>query len=209
MISMKQHRPDREPTRLECGTIRGTGKLSRRAFLISGSAALGAGTVVATVPLVLAEQTTQKTIQPGCTLTQTEILLAVTEHLFPKGSGSPGATDINAVAYLESAIFRPGFASSTRNFIINRAQTLHEASMERFDLAFHELEFDKRENLLRYVADRTRWGTNWISSLLSYILEALVADPFYACHPVGIGWQWLEHQPGFPRPPANKTYTRL
>jgi len=165
--------------------------------------------VVATLPLVLAEQTTQKTIQPGFTLKQKEMLRAVTEHLFPKGSGSPGAADIHAVTYLESAIFRQDFATGTRNFIINRAQTLHEASMERFGFAFHELEFEQKETLLRYVADRTGWGTSWISSILSYVLEALLADPVYGGNPDGIGWKWLEHRPGFPRPPANKTYTRI
>ncbi len=206
---MKQRHLDSEQTRLDCGAIQDTGNLSRRSFLLSGGAVLTAGTVVATVPLALAQQVADETVEAGFTLNQKRILSAVTEHLFPKGSGSPGATDINAVAYLESAIFRPGFASKTRNFIINRAHTLHEASMERFDLAFHELEFDQREILLRYVADRTRWGTNWISSLLSYILEALLSDPVYGGNPDGIGWKWLEHQPGFPRPPANKTYTRL
>lgn len=165
--------------------------------------------MVAALPLVLAEQTTQKTIQSGFTLKQKEMLRAVTEHLFPKGSGSPGAADIHAVTYLESAIFRQDFATSTRNFIIDRAQTLHEASMERFGFAFHELEFEQKETLLRYVADRTGWGTNWISSILSYILEALLADPVYGGNPDGIGWKWLEHRPGFPRPPANKTYTRI
>lgn len=206
---MKQRHLDSEQTRLECGTTQDPGYLSRRSFLLSSGGALTACTVVATVPLALAQQVTDETIQPGFTSEQERILITVTEHLFPKGSRSPGATDIHAVAYLESAIFRQGFATSTRSFIVNRVQTLHEASLERFDLAFYELESSQRETLLRYVADNTRWGTNWISSLLSYILEALLSDPVYGGNPDGIGWKWLEHKAGFPRPPANKTYTRL
>ncbi len=206
---MKQRRLDSEQTRLDCGARQDNGNLSRRTFLESSAAALAVGTVVATVPVALAEQATRNTIQPGFTVKQKQILVAVAEHLLPKGSDSPGATDIHAVAYLESAIFRPGFAASTRNFIVNRAQTLHEASMERFDQTFYELESAQKEVLLRYVADRTAWGPNWISSLLSYILEALLSDPVYGGNPDGIGWKWLEHQPGFPRPPANKIYTKL
>ncbi|MCP4047869.1 MAG: gluconate 2-dehydrogenase subunit 3 family protein [Gammaproteobacteria bacterium] len=206
---MKQHKPGSEQTRLDCGTIQDADKLSRRTFLLSGGAALTAGSVVATVPLALAQQVSAETARPGFTSHQEQILTAVTERLFPKGSESPGATDIYAVPYLERAIFRPGSASSTRNFIINRAQTLHEASMERFDLAFHQLEYSQAEVLLRYVADQTRWGANWISTLLSYILEALLSDPVYGGNPDGIGWKWLKHQPGFPRPPANKTYMNI
>ncbi len=81
--------------------------------------------------------------------------------------------------------------------------------MERFDRRFENLDFDSKERLLRYLGDRTRWGRNWLSLLLYYIFEALLADPVYGCNPNGIGWKWLEHQPGFPRPPADKIYTRL
>jgi len=206
---MRQRHRECEQIRLDCGTIQDTGNVSRRSFLLSGGAALTVGAVIATVPPVLSAQSTRNTTRSGFTLKQKQILAAVTEHLFPKGVDSPGATDIHAVTYLEAAIFRQGFAASTRNFIMNRAQTLHEASMERFDLAFHELEHDQRETLLTYVVDRTRWGADWISSLLSYLLEAMLSDPVYGGNPDGIGWKWLEHRPGFPRPPADKIYTRL
>jgi len=45
--------------------------------------------------------------------------------------------------------------------------------------------------------------------LLTYLLEALLADPVYAGNPNGIGWKWLQHQPGFPRPTKNKKYFKL
>jgi gluconate 2-dehydrogenase gamma chain len=48
-----------------------------------------------------------------------------------------------------------------------------------------------------------------LSLLLYYIFEALLSDPVYGGNPGGIGWQWLEHQPGFPRPPADKIYGNL
>ena len=50
---------------------------------------------------------------------------------------------------------------------------------------------------------------NWLSLLLTYLLEALLADPVYGGNPGGIGWQWLAHQPGFPTPPADKTWYKL
>jgi gluconate 2-dehydrogenase gamma chain len=52
-------------------------------------------------------------------------------------------------------------------------------------------------------------GKQWISTILRYILEALLTDPIYGGNPNAIGWKWLDHQPGFPRPPANKRYYLL
>jgi gluconate 2-dehydrogenase gamma chain len=44
--------------------------------------------------------------------------------------------------------------------------------------------------------------------LLDYIMEALLTDPVYGGNPNSIGWQWLKHQPGFPRPttPLKRRY---
>ena len=57
--------------------------------------------------------------------------------------------------------------------------------------------------------EQSRAGRNWLSLLLTYVLEALLADPVYGGNPDGIGWQWLEHQPGYPRPPADKSWYKL
>jgi len=45
--------------------------------------------------------------------------------------------------------------------------------------------------------------------VLGYIFEALLVDPVYGGNPNGIGWKWLEHQPGLPRPTADKRYFLL
>ena len=43
---------------------------------------------------------------------------------------------------------------------------------------------------------RAKYGMPTLSSL----------DPVYGGNPDGIGWKWLMHPPGFPRPPKGKTY---
>ncbi len=161
------------------------------------------------LPLVLGdESSTEIEIYP-LSEKQKKTLSAVQQHLFPKGIESPGALDINALEYLQFVISFSDFNTESRDFIVRGIQYLHEASIERFGLAFDLLNFSQKEPLLRYLADQTRWGKNWLSLLLTYIIEALLSDPVYGGNPDGIGWQWLEHQPGFPRPPANKTYHRL
>jgi gluconate 2-dehydrogenase gamma chain len=49
-------------------------------------------------------------------------------------------------------------------------------------------------------------GENWLSLLLYYLFESLTLDPVYGGNPDGIGWHWLEHQPGFPRPTKETSY---
>ena len=39
-----------------------------------------------------------------------------------------------------------------------------------------------------------------------YIFEALLSDPVYGGNPEGIGWRWLGHRPGFPRPNQRNRY---
>ena len=52
-------------------------------------------------------------------------------------------------------------------------------------------------------------GENWLSTLILYLMEALLTDPAYGGNPGGIGWRWLRHTPGYPRPTPDKTYPRL
>ena len=51
--------------------------------------------------------------------------------------------------------------------------------------------------------------SRWLSTLITYTLEALLSDPLYGGNTNGIGWKWLGHDPGNPRPSADKIYGRL
>ncbi len=184
-------------------------QLDRRTFMLRSGAALATAAALAGLPYALRKDLTRETSFVLFSQPQHQVVRAVQIHLFPRGPDSPGATEINATAYLETAITAPGIDPDTRNTIVNGIGRLQDASRERFDTLFDDLEFGQREPLLRYLADETRWGRAWLSLLLYYIFEALLSDPVYGGNPDGIGWQWLEHQPGFPRPPADKIYGNL
>ena len=176
---MKNHLLDIEDTFETMLHDQDRGNSSRRAFLRRSGAFLAASTGFAWLPLVLGEESsTEFEIYP-LSENQKKILSAVQQHLFPKGIESPGALDINALAYLQFVISFTDFEADSRDFIVRGIQSLHEASMERFDLAFYALNFSQKESLLRYLADHTRWGKNWLSLLLTYIIEALLSDPVY------------------------------
>ena len=184
-------------------------RLGRRTFLLRSGAALATAAALAGLPYALRKDLTRETSFVLFSTQQRHALRAVQEHLFPSEPDSPGAADINVSAYLETAITAPGIDPDTRNTIVNGVGRLQEASRERFDGLFNSLNYEQREQLLRYLADMTRWGRAWLSLLLYYIFEALLSDPVYGGNPGEIGWRWLEHQPGFPRPPAGKINFRL
>ncbi len=187
----------------------GAGRLGRRSFLLSGGAAIVTAAALAGLPYALRKDLTRETSFVLFSTEQKHTVSAVQEHLFPKGSDSPGAADINATAYLEWAITAPGIDPDTRNTIVNGVGRLQDSSLERFDVPFTGLDDEQKEQLLRYLADKTRWGRAWLSLILYYVFEALLSDPAYGGNPNEIGWRWLQHRPGFPRPRADKIYGRL
>jgi gluconate 2-dehydrogenase gamma chain len=135
-------------------------------------------------------------------------LAAVQQHMFPAAEGTPGASDIQATIYLHTAIENPAADGEDREFLFNGVGWLNDLTQDQYQQAFVALDELQREHTLRKI-EQSQAGRNWLSLLLTYLLEALLADPVYGGNPDGIGWQWLAHQPGYPTPPADKTWYRL
>jgi gluconate 2-dehydrogenase gamma chain len=135
-------------------------------------------------------------------------LSAVHDHLFPTTPDAPGAREINATAFLRTQLAEPHMDPDNRKFILNGVGWLNDIAVKRHEARFIVLGKDQREDVLRQI-EKTGAGERWISLVLLYIFEALLSDPVYGGNPDQIGWKWLEHQPGFPRPPANQRYQKL
>lgn len=135
-------------------------------------------------------------------------LAAVQDHLLPPAPGVPGSRDIAATAYLDRTLADDGFDPDIRDFLLQGVGWLEEIARQQEGEAFHRLRPARREELLRQIA-ATQAGERWISTLLTYTLEALLADPLYGGNPGGVGWKWLEHHPGRPRPTPDTLYGRL
>ena len=142
---------------------------------------------------------------------QWRILAAVQDHLLPSEPSNPrapGAREVRATPYLDRALAVPGFDAETRAFILQGLGWLQDLAHERHQAPFPDLDPGTREDLLRQIAE-TGAGERWLSTLISYTLEALLADPLYGGNPQGIGWIWLGHDPGLPRPTPETIYGRL
>jgi gluconate 2-dehydrogenase gamma chain len=138
------------------------------------------------------------------------LLEGVQSHLFPSEADSPGAAQINALAYLQDALGREeGDAIEDRRFLTAGAAFLRKRiALDYGGRLFEELGEEEREAALRKMAGSTD-GANWISLVMYYLLEALLADPVYGGNTDEVGWKWLGYTAGFPRPPIGKRYFEI
>ena len=181
----------------------------RRAFL---SQVTAISTTAALLPAIAFAKTQHATAETSATsiLKQQpwKTFAAVQEHLFPPTKDSPGAENINATLYLKSMLYTPDMEKEDREFIVNGVRWLDAMSNKMKGKPFSQLLEQDREIVLRRI-EESRAGQSWLATLLLYTIEALLADPVYGGNPHAIGWKWLQHQPGFPRPPEDKMYYKL
>lgn len=181
-------------------------KLSRRTFLAQTMGVMGA----IAIPNIAYSQVIHKNKSEKIWLTLSE----VQEHLFPRTKEigdknfSPSAKDINAIGYLQAMLDAPDADNDEAKFILKGVDWLDQLSNTMLKSPFVRLNTIEREQVLQKIS-ASETGETWLSTLLRYIFEALLTDPIYDGNTNSLGWKWLEHQPGFPRPPKSKKYWML
>ena len=180
-----------------------SGRIDRRTFL----ARLSVLTTVALLPACKGDQKGARNAQVFSE-NEWQRLQIAQEHLFPHTEDGPGAVDVKAAAYLQNVLLDPNGDAEEQDYLKKGLTWLEEEAQEVLGRSFVSLNADEREQVLRSMAGHG-WGERWISLILLYIFEALLADPLYGGNPDGMGWAWLEHNPGYPRPPADKIYGKL
>ncbi|MBL4865708.1 MAG: gluconate 2-dehydrogenase subunit 3 family protein [Pseudomonadales bacterium] len=126
-------------------------------------------------------------------------LASAQEHLLPSEKNVPGAKEVSATKYFHYVLNQPELDPEELEFLVKGVTELAELSIKEFKKPFFELNNNNKEKVLRAL-ERTDDGFYWLRSVLFYLLEALLGDPSYGGNPEGIGWQWLDIKPGFPRP---------
>jgi gluconate 2-dehydrogenase gamma chain len=170
--------------------------LDRRRFLLG----LAGGSLSLLLPLSARAES-----EPLNETTRWRLIGAVQDRLFPSEPEAPGAREINAQAYLRWVVGDANIDAEERAFILRGGDWLNDLAQETHGQGFSTLSDANQEALLERIA-RSEAGEHWLSTLLLYLLEALLSDPIYGGNPDGIGWRWLQHQPGFPRPDARNRY---
>jgi gluconate 2-dehydrogenase gamma chain len=173
--------------------------VSRRAFLLT----MAGGSLAALMPLgSMAGEAAHGDMSEEH---RWAVLDAVQVHLFPTEENAPGAREIKALDYLRLVVQDQGLDPEERRFILRGVGWLEDLAHGEKAGSFLPMSEDQREALLRRIAS-SEAGENWLSTIQLYICEALLADPVYGGNPHGVGWKWLGHNPGFPRPAPDRRY---
>ena len=128
--------------------------------------------------------------------------------LFPKSGNGPSALEVNSdkwFVYLANDQREP---QREKDFMMEHLDGLNNVSVETDNKTFDILSKDRQEELLESFFEdkiRKRWG----SRMLTLIFEALLLDPIYGVNNNESGWDWLNHNPGIPRPIKENMYPTI
>lgn len=143
------------------------------------------------------------------TAEQSTILYDVLDIFFPNDGNGPGIEEINAFGYIMWVLHDSLNRKAEDNeYIIEGLGWADETAQEIYFMPFVELEQKQKEALVGKFTE-LNWGKNWSSVLITLICEALLLDPLYGGNTNEVGWEWLNHTPGFPRPTEELRYERI
>ena len=124
-----------------------------------------------------------------------QTMTLVQEDLFPHAS----ELGINSFVYFKIILNHSRVSSDDKEFLRNGVQWLNEEAIKTDKKIYTKLSTKQRQKIL-YQISKEEWGESWISTILTYIMEATLGDPIYGANKNGAGWRWLNHASGLPRP---------
>lgn len=179
--------------------------MDRRAFLASSGVALSAALLGRLEAFAAATPAPTPLSGAGIEPDGWRVLDLVQAHLFPSEAKAPGAGEINALSYLHFVMSWKGTDPAEPRILRSGLDRLREIAAQTASGTFESLDAPGRERALRTL-EAGEGGTEWILLVLDYVFEALLADPVYGGNTDGIGWRWLQIEPGHQRPGPDQRY---
>lgn len=142
------------------------------------------------------------------TAKQAEIIQKTQDVLFPNDGNGPSVTDINAYGHFLWVFSDKRKKQDEKEYLLNGIDWTEETAIENYQKSFHQLTDKEIHQLVDFIAN-TNWGKDWLSTVLTLIFEALAIDSIYNVNKNNVGWTWLQHQNGSPRPTDDITYTKI
>ncbi len=184
-------------------------ELSRKTFIRS---MLMAGAAVQIPFLNSCGEVENETIKLGKTspLSENQFLVVrqIQDHLFPEDGNGPGALTVNADRYLLWVLKDPLLNPKEAEYIIKYLDKYRNVCKDTHNKEFTQLSHADQAVFIKAIS-KEGWGRRWMSRLLTLIFEALLLDPVYGGNPDGVGWKWLNHDPGLPRPNDSNVYPTI
>lgn len=142
------------------------------------------------------------------TKSQFKTLRAVQDILFPEDENGPSARDINASNYLVWVLNDKRVDPEENAYLIEKLDEFISQTKQKYGYEFFELYQTTQEEFIESISSEA-WGEKWLSRLITFIFEALLLDPSYGCNANEVGWEWLNHDPGQPRPIKEIMYPEI
>lgn len=181
-----------------------SGNLSRRSFLRATAGASIGLSLSSILGCIHRVSQTHPTIDGA----QDKELSTVLSTLLPSETHSPGAKELNASAYFQFVLLDPSVDEAEKQLILDGLNLLSEHCLEKRQGQFSSLPLESHALVLAEIIE-SDWGESWCSLLIDYLFEALLSDPIYGGNTRGLGWNWLKHTPGAPRPQARNQYPQI
>ena len=124
-----------------------------------------------------------------------KLIAAVQAHMFPEGSKIPSASTMDVSTFLFETITHKSYDKDIRAFIVEGAEELHD----RTEGNFLSMTVKEKEKALR-AYEKTSYGSNWLSRIMTVTMEGLFSDPVYGSNKKEAGWKALNAYGGLPRP---------
>jgi hypothetical protein len=96
---------------------------------------------------------------------------------------------------LLETIIHSSYDKDIRQFVIEGAEELEN----REEGKFTALSEKEKERALR-AYEETRYGSNWLSRIMTLTMEGMFSDPIYGSNVKEAGWKALGAYGGLPRP---------
>ncbi len=181
------------------------GLISRREFILLSSFSLGA--LLIPIPGCKYSSTTKHV--SNLTEEEERILIAILDVLFPEDDYGPSHKDINALQYIKNVLNDPFYDGDIKVFIIEGIELVDALAKEMYKKNMVNLSLQERAKVIDEALERGGKYERWISRIITLIIEALLSDPIYGGNKDEMGWKWLNHFVGYPRPDAETTYQKL
>ena len=146
-------------------------------------------TFLSTLVMVMSQQKLFAAVTP------LQTLAVLQEDIFPQEYLKKS----NAFNYINLVFSHSRIRVEEKQFLRNGTKWLNEEAVDLYGEVYTKLSAKKRQEVLEKIA-KTSWGRSWLTTVLSYIVEAVLGDPIYGINKKEFGWKWLGHTSGYPRP---------
>jgi gluconate 2-dehydrogenase gamma chain len=179
---------------------------SRRTFIQQ----LVAAGIIINLPLALSSCQNSKIVIEQNVLSQNQLEIAnyIFMQLFPKDDDSINAKSLATLQHFISILSDSNYDKTDKNYLIQGLDWTEETAQEHYKESFLTISNKEKQALFNTLLQE-KWGKSWLSYMLDCTFESLLIDSIYQVNPNEIGWKWLNHQAGNPRPNSANFYSKI